>query len=238
MPRLPRPAIRCWTGHAPSPLAPSLHRSRRHRRRRILQRRAPLRRRFATPPPPPLRGVEDSPPPALTPILQPHEVGGRCRAQRGGGGDPAAPSRYGRSLARPAWRGLTQCFRASTARRGPARPARPGRPPPSRRSETGGLVAPPPSRRPNLRHPGTAFGRSAGRRIRDPCLAVHAGDPVHDEARAAAAMSQPTSLSTSAEAWIPDLPFRCAPATPGATGGPLPYGFIRKNRRNRLVPFE
>ncbi len=38
---------------------------------------------------------------------------------------------------------------------------------------------------PCLRHPGTASRRSAGRRIRDPCLAVHPRDPVHDEARGA-----------------------------------------------------
>ncbi len=47
------------------------------------------------------------------------------------------------------------------------------------------------SRHPRLRHPGTTSERSEGRRIRDPCLAVHARDPVHDEARAAARRRPP-----------------------------------------------
>ncbi len=50
-------------------------------------------------------------------------------------------------------------------------------------ARTGSAEAAPPP--PHLRHPGTASKRSAGRRIRDPCLAAHARDPVHDEARAA-----------------------------------------------------
>ncbi len=120
----------------------------------------PLRRRFATPPPPPLRGVEDSPPPALTPILQPHAVGWRCRAQRGGGGTP--PGRSGTVDVRH-------------GRHGEVRSDFPAH----RRAEDQ-------DRSPPLRHPGTASKRSAGRRIRDPCLAGHARDPVRDEADAAA----------------------------------------------------
>jgi hypothetical protein len=150
----PIPAIRCTTRLEPPTAAAVPPPAPLHGRRRIHQRRAPLRRRFATPPPPPLRGVEDSPPPALTPILQPHEVGGRCRAQRGGGGDAAAPSRDGGRPARPPWPGLPPCSRASTAR---GSPARAGRPPLSRPSAAGGCatsaaVAPPfviPERRPS-----------------------------------------------------------------------------------------
>ena len=43
--------------------------------------------------PPHFVGMEDRAPAALPPILQPHAVGGRCRAERGGGGDSAGPAR-------------------------------------------------------------------------------------------------------------------------------------------------
>ncbi len=46
---------------------------------------------------------------------------------------------------------------------------------------------------PPLRHPETASERSAGRRIRDPCLAAHSRDPVHDEVRAADRRRRPSA---------------------------------------------
>jgi hypothetical protein len=102
-------------------------------------------------------------------------------ARRRGGPRCPEPGRSKRP-ARPSWPGLPPCSRASTAR---GSPAPPGRPPPSRPSAAGRVrdhrrrrVAPP------LRHPGTASKRSAGRRIRDPCLAAPPRDPVHDEAAA------------------------------------------------------
>ncbi len=186
----------------------------------------PLRRRFATPPPPPLRGVEDSPPQAPTPILQPHEVGGRCRAKRGGGGDPDGPVRDGGRSARRTWPGRPSRSRASTARGSN------------------------PSRAPHLRHPGTASKRSAGRRIRDPCLAAHPRDPVHDEARTVAATScaapPPSSLrdATSAPtAWGGGSPPQAPPPIlqPHEVGGRCrakrggggdPDGPVRDGRRS------
>jgi hypothetical protein len=104
------------------------------------------------------------------PSSNPTQWGGGAERSEAEGG-PRPPSRDGERSARPAWRGLSPCSRASTARGSPARRTWPDRPPPSRPSAAGGsataaAVAPP------LRHPGTASERSAGRRIRDPCLAV------------------------------------------------------------------
>ncbi len=48
-----------------------------------------------------------------------------------------------------------------------------------------------------VRHPGTASERSAGRRIRDPCLAVHPRDPVHDEALPPVVAAAPRSWPSS-----------------------------------------
>ena len=58
---------------------------------------------------------------------------------------------------------------------------------------------------PHLRHPGTASERSEGRRIRDPCRAVHAGNPVHDEARAARCRRRSTVAAISSSVIPPSV---------------------------------
>ncbi len=86
----------CLGGHPRDPAHDEARAAGRRRGRRILQRRRPpLRRRCATPPPPPLRGVEDSPPQAPPPILQPHEVGEvPSEARRRGGPRRTSPRRW------------------------------------------------------------------------------------------------------------------------------------------------